>query len=257
MSQASVGFHCPECAAPRPRQAMTTLGRSGSGASQYRVTQVLMGLNLAAFIYSFAVGRSITSLSGQVLVDGGLFARAWVRDGGAVEWIGVAEGDYYRLVTSAFLHDGVFHLAFNLYILWMLGQLLEAGFGRMRFLSLYVVSMLGGSFGILLLSPDSVTVGASGAVFGLLGAMVLVQRAIGISIWRSGLGTLLIMNVVFTLLIPRVSIGGHFGGLAVGAAMGAVMLALERRRAPLWMTMSLSGILSLALVLGSVLAATQ
>ena len=257
MFQASVGFHCPECTAHRPAPPVTRMGRVRSGPAQYRVTQVLMGLNVAAFLYSLAVGRSVTSLDRQMLLDGGLFARAWLRVGGAVEWIGVAEGEYYRLVTSAFLHDGVFHLAFNLYILWMLGQLLEAAFGRVRFLSLFVVSMLGGAFGVLLVSPDAPTVGASGAVFGLMGAMVLVQRAIGVNIWRSGLGTLLIINLAFTVLIPRVSIGGHFGGLAAGAAMGAVMLALERRQAPQWATVSIGGLLSILLVLGSVLAASQ
>ncbi|MCY3618624.1 MAG: rhomboid family intramembrane serine protease, partial [Acidimicrobiaceae bacterium] len=158
------------------------------------------------------------------------------------------------LVTVAFLHDGIFHLAFNMYILWILGHMLEGSFGKARFLSLYVVSMLGGSFGVLLLSPNSPTVGASGAVFGLMGATVLMHRAVGGSIWRSPLAPLLMINVVFTLLIPRVSIGGHFGGLIAGALMGAVMMSFERRNAPRWVTVALGGMLSALLVLGSVLA---
>ena len=199
--------------------------------------------------------RGITRIDQGVLIDGGLFARAWFREGGIVKWIGVDTGEYYRLVTSAFLHDGMFHLAFNMYALWLLGQLLEAGFGKARFLSLYVVSMLGGSFGVLLLSPNSPTVGASGAVFGLMGAMVLVQRAIGGNIWRSPLTMVLMLNLVFTLVIPRVSIGGHLGGLAAGAVTGAAMLAFERRNVSSWATVALGATLSALLVLGSIVAA--
>ena len=219
-----------------------------------------MGLNGLAFLYSIVLSRSargITQIDRELLVDGGLFARAWSHEGGAVTWVGVDTGEYYRLVTSAFLHDGIFHLAFNMYILWMLGATLEAGFGRVRFLSLYVVSMLGGACGVLLLSPPAApTVGASGAVFGLMAAAVLVHRAIGGSIWRSPLAPLLMMNIMFTLFIPRISIGGHFGGLAAGAVMGALMLAFERRRAPAWAPVAVGGLLSAVLVVASVLAAS-
>ena len=224
------------------------------------VTQILLALNGLAFLYSIVLSRSITGITRidqGLLIDGGLFARARLIGVDQVELIGVDTGEYYRLVTSAFLHDGIFHLAFNMYVLWILGQLLEAGFGRARFLSLFVVSMLGGAFGVLLLSPNAPTVGASGAVFGLMGASVLVQRAVGVSIWRSPLAPLLMLNIVFTLLVPRVSIGGHFGGLIAGAIMGALMLALERRNAPAWAAVSLGGMLSALLVAGSVVAAAQ
>ena len=237
---------------------MTVGPRIAMSRSQPVVTRVLLGLNGLAFLYSIVLSGSaggITRIDHGLLIDGGLFARAWFREGGVVEWIGVDTGEYYRLVTSAFLHDGMFHLAFNMYALWLLGQLLEAGFGKARLLSLYVVSMLGGSFGVLLLSPNSPTVGASGAVFGLMGAMVLVQRAIGGNIWRSPLAMVLMLNLVFTLVIPRVSIGGHLGGLAAGAVMGAAMLAFERRNVPSWATVTLGGTLSALLVLGSIVAA--
>ena len=258
MHQASVGFHCPECTTESGRRPMAVRPAMVMGASRPLATRVLLGLNALAFLYSVAASgsaRGITRLDQGVLIDGGLFARAWIREGGVVKWIGVDTGEYYRLVTSAFLHDGMFHLAFNMYALWLLGQMLEAGFGRARLVSLYVVSMLGGSFGVLLLSPNSPTVGASGAVFGLMGALVLVQRAIGGSMWRSPLAAVLMINLALTLLIPRVSIGGHLGGLAAGAVMGAVMLALERRNAPSWATVTLSGALSVLLVFGSIVAA--
>ena len=260
MHQASVGFHCPECTVQSGARPMTARPAMVRSAARPIVTQILLALNGLGFLYSVAASgsaRGITRIDGGVLEDGSLLARAITLSGGGIEWIGVDAGEYYRLVTSAFLHDGIFHLAFNMYILWILGQMLEAGFGRARFLSLFIVSMLGGAFGALLLTaPNAPTVGASGAVFGLMGATVLVHRAIGGSIWRSPLAPLLMINIVFTLLIPRISIGGHFGGLIAGAVMGALMLFLERRNAPAWATVSLGGMLSALLVAGSVIAAT-
>ena len=261
MHQASVGFHCPECTVQSGTRPITAQPRVVRGSSRPVVTQILLALNGLGFLYSVVASRSargITGIDGGVLEDGSLLARAVTLRGGGLEWIGVDAGEYYRLVTSAFLHDGIFHLAFNMYILWILGQMLEAGFGRARFLSLFIVSMLGGGFGALLLSaPNSPTVGASGAVFGLMGAAVLVHRAVGGSIWRSPLAPLLMLNIVFTLLIPRISIGGHFGGLIAGAVLGALMLVLERRNAPVWATVSLGGMLSALLVAGSLIAAAS
>ena len=260
MHQASVGFHCPECTARHRSQAAPGAGHSAVGGSGYPVTKVLLGLNVLVFAGSLALSRSfegLRRLDTDLLIDGSLFARARLDIGDASEVIGVDAGEYYRLVTSAFLHDGIFHLAFNMYALWLLGQLLESGFGRSRFLSLYVVSMLGGSCGVMVMSPNSATVGASGAVYGLMGAMVLVQRAIGGNLLRSGLGTLLIVNLALTLLIPQVSVGGHLGGLIAGVAMGAAMLAMERRSAPAWATVALGGLLSALLVAGAVVAAAQ
>ncbi len=258
MRQASVGFHCPECTARSGAGPVTVSPQAAESASPPVVTRVLLALNGLAFLYSVVLSRSaggITRIDQGLLIDGGLFARARLIDGGAVRWIGVDTGEYYRLVTSAFLHDGVFHLAFNMYALWLLGQLLEAGFGRARLLALFVVSMLGASFGALLLAPNSPTVGASGAVFGLMGAMVLVQRAIGSNLWRSPLMMILMLNLAFTLLVPRISVGGHLGGLVAGAGMGALMLAFERRGAPRWATVWVGGMLSVGLVGASLLAA--
>lgn len=258
MYQASVGFHCAECTTERGARPVTVRPRMMMEAPKPIATRTLLGLNGLAFLYSVVLsgsGRGLTRIDQGLLIDGGLFARARLVESGAVSFIGVDAGEYYRLATSAFLHDGIFHLAFNMYALWFLGQLLEASFGRSRFLSLYVVSMLGGAFGVMWLSPHSPTVGASGAVFGLMGAMLLVQRAVGVSIWRSPLAMVLLFNLAFTLLIPRVSVGGHFGGLAAGAAMGALMLALERSRASVWMTLAVGAMLSASLVAGSILFA--
>ena len=226
-----------------------------------RVTQTLLSLNILAFVYSVAAGgsaRSIMSIGTRLLEDWALVARATTIQGGRLEWIGVETGEYYRLVTYAFLHDGLFHLAFNMYALWLLGQLLEAGFGAARFLSLYAASTFGGAFGALLLAaPNSPTVGASGAVFGMLGAMVLVQRAIGGRLWRTPLGAILIINLVLTLLLPGISVGGHFGGLGTGLVLGAIVLALERRRVPSWVAAALGALLSVLSVIGSILVAAS
>ncbi len=244
------------------------------------VTRVLLALNGLVFVYSVAMTGSlegVTRISRELLVDGGLFARAGELQSDGWHYIGVDAGEYYRIITSAFLHDGMLHLAFNMYALWLLGELLEAAFGRARFLALYLVSMFGGAFGVLLLSADAVrsavdsasggvlsswltapnqaTVGASGAVYGLMGAMLLVQRAIGSKPLRSRLGALLFLNLALTLAIPGISIGGHFGGLAAGLVMGSMMLAFERRGAPIWRTLVFACSFSVALVSGSLLAA--
>ncbi len=262
MRQASVGFHCPECAGGNGRWSS---GAYSSPSTQRHkrpwITQTLLALNGLAFLYSFVLNRSssgITRINRELLSDGGLFARATLIEDFQFKVIGVDAGEYYRLVTSAFLHDGIIHLGLNMYILWFLGQILEPGFGKARFLTLFTVSMLGGAFGVLLLTPPNVpTVGASGAVFGLMGTSVLVLRGQSGSIWRTPLAPLLMINIVITLLVPRVSIGGHFGGLAAGLLMGSVIIFMERRRLPSWAAVLTGGVLSALLVAGSLVAAAQ
>jgi membrane associated rhomboid family serine protease len=147
----------------------------------------------------------------------------------------VAKGEWYRLVTNAFVHFGLLHLAFNMLLLYRLGLVLEPALGRVRFVLLYATALLCGSFGALLLSPHAATGGASGAVFGLLGAVAVGLRQRGISLRETGIGGLIVLNLVFTFAIPGISIGGHLGGLAGGAAVGWVMLrersGVSRRRA--------------------------
>jgi membrane associated rhomboid family serine protease len=141
----------------------------------------------------------------------------------------VAAGDYWRLVTSGFLHAGLIHLGFNMLILWQLGTLLEPAIGRLRFGVIYFVSLLCGAFGVLLLSPNSLTVGASGAVFGLMAAAVVVMRNRGIDPMASGLPFWIGLNLLLTLTIPGISIGGHLGGLIGGALATLVMFELPQK----------------------------
>ena len=216
MTQASVGFHCPACVKGQGQKVLT--------ARQLRTdpvaTKVLVGLNVAAFLaiaVSARGGGAIGGVDGDLAYDLGLYG-PWV-----------AQGEWWRLVTSGFLHAGLAHLAMNMLALWILGGLLEPVLGRVRFVGLYVASLLAGSAGALLVEPDALTVGASGAIFGLMGAAVALQRSRGIDPWRSGLGGLIAVNLAFTFLVPGISVGGHVGGLVGGAVTGVAVFALERR----------------------------
>jgi membrane associated rhomboid family serine protease len=160
-------------------------------------------------------------------LSGGGNSKAWfdmVLYGPAID-----QGDYWRLITAGFLHAGVLHIAFNMYALYWLGTMLEPSLGHVRFVALYFASLLAGSFGALLVSPNSVTVGASGAVFGLMGAAFVIQRNRGIDPMQSGIGAVIAINLALSFLIAGISIGGHIGGLVGGAAAGFAMERLGRR----------------------------
>jgi membrane associated rhomboid family serine protease len=184
------------------------------------LTYVLIGINVLLFVGSRGSSNAYFDL---VLAAGP-----------------VADGDLWRPITSAFLHAqgafGFLHIGFNMYLLYILGQLLEPSLGKWRFGGIYFASLLTGAFGaILLSSPNSYTVGASGAVFGLMGAGVVFLRARGIDPMQSGLGPTILINLLFPFLFPglNVSIGGHLGGLAGGALAGwAVTRLSERRSSP-------------------------
>jgi membrane associated rhomboid family serine protease len=212
MTATPVGMRCPDCS--RQKTQVRTLRNV---YAQPTVTYVLIGICALLFIGNF--GRGIS----QVDIDLGVLGSATFEG----QPIGVADGEYWRLVTGAFLHDGIIHIAFNMYILYWLGTMLEPVLGHVRFAALYFASLLAGSFGAILAEPHSLTVGASGAVFGLMAAAFVLQRARGIDPWRSGIGPVILLNLalpfVFTSL--NISIGGHIGGL-IGGAIAA--LAIER-----------------------------
>jgi membrane associated rhomboid family serine protease len=219
MHQASVGFHCPECtkAGAQPvvnvRQVLRPV-----------VTQVLVAINL--IIFAVGIGSGLQTRD-EIIYDGGLIALAINPFTGQL--IGVADGEWYRLITAGFLHANVMHVAFNMYILYRLGQLLEPAVGRAKFLLLYFVSLLGGSLGVMIMDPNALTVGASGAVFGMMGAAVAVFRSRGISIMDSGLGATIFLNLAITFTIPGISIGGHLGGLVVGYLAGELLHSVGPR----------------------------
>ncbi len=218
MTATPVGMRCPECS--RDRTKVRTLR---SMSTDPYATYVLIAINVLVFIGSSAAGSSFTG--------GGGGGRAFQE--GALVGVAVADGQWWRLVTSAFLHSGILHILFNMYVLYWLGTMLEPALGRVRFLAVYFVSLLAGSFGALLLSsPTTATVGASGAVFGLMGAAFVLQRAQGIDTISSGIGPVILLNLGIGFLIPNISIGGHIGGLIGGALAGFVLDRLSRRSTP-------------------------
>lgn len=206
MHQASVGVHCPECVKGTKQKVYT---RNTMPGAQSLATYVFIGLNLAVFIAQLAFGASI-STAGRL---GGHFA-TW---GPAID----ASNQWWRIFTGGFLHIGAFHLAMNMYSLYIIGPIIEKRLGSRSYVLAYVASLVGGSFGALLLDPARGVMGASGAIFGLLGLLVLMFRSRGISINQSGLGPVLLLNL-FISLSGFVSLGGHAGGFAVGLALGAM-----------------------------------
>jgi membrane associated rhomboid family serine protease len=216
MTVAPVGIRCPDHArnAARPQQPVTqrvrNVGRSTRELPTALVTKTLVGINVGVYLAELVMGSDINGSSGTIFEHGALFGPL------------VAHGDWWRLITAAFLHYGPIHLFMNMLALWWLGAPVEMALGHWRFLMLYIVAGLAGSAGALLLSPTAVTVGASGAIFGMLGAgLVLEYEATG-QIGGSYL-TLIIVNLAFTFAVPGISIGGHLGGLIAGA-LGALAL---------------------------------
>ena len=221
MTTTSVGMRCPECA--RERTKVKTV-RSGPSAPV--VTQVLIAINVAVFVGETASGTPLGGVGssgfGTLFTKGALY-------GPFIDQL----HQYYRLVSSGFLHDGLLHILFNMVFLFFMGPMLEPAIGRVNFAVVYFVSLLSGSFGALLFSPQLPTVGASGACFGILGALIVVAHYRGISIWQSGLGLTLVINIVFSLSVSGISIGGHLGGVVGGAICGWLIVQVgERRRMP-------------------------
>jgi membrane associated rhomboid family serine protease len=209
-------MRCPECA--RERTRVRTLRSSvPQGAI---VTQALIAINVIVFLAELASGTTLGGAkAGTVLVKGGL-------DGPDI----TQHHEYYRILTAGFLHYSLLHIAFNMFFLYIMGQMLEPAIGRINFAAVYLASLLAGSFGALLFQPNALTVGASGACFGVLGALIAVARSRGISIWRTGLGPTLLINIVFTLSVSGISIGGHLGGVVGGFIAGTAVVELGERR---------------------------
>jgi len=222
MTSTSVGMRCPECAGQRTQVRRVTTSGFAQGAEP--ATYALIGLNVLAFLASMLGGGSATSLSGggDLINDGGL--NAFAIDVG---------GEWWRIVTSGFLHAGVIHLAFNMFALYVLGSLLEPAVGTARFMGIYVVSLLAGSLGALIISPNDLTVGASGAVFGLMAAAFIMARHRGVEQIASQIGMFVVLNLVFTFAASStISVGGHIGGLIGGGIAALIVAFFERQRMP-------------------------
>ncbi|MGB3737101.1 MAG: rhomboid family intramembrane serine protease [Ilumatobacter sp.] len=238
----AVGSNCEDCVkAARPDIA--TRAKYWQAGKPAIVTSILIAANIAVFVglgLLYGVGDMLSRSGGEAHLRFGLWSPALSgqtlplfrdADGAAVFTSG---NEWYRLITSGFLHYGVIHIAFNMYILFMLGNMLEPQLGRIKFASIYFASMLGGSAGALLLEPNGLAAGASGAVFGLLGAAAVGMWHQGINPFSTGVGRLLLINLAFTFFWPNVSIGGHLGGIVAGAICAFVVMAPGYKGFPRW-----------------------
>ncbi len=179
------------------------------------VTKMILAAIGAVFVLDVVNGGGAVGFGG---------ASSSVADKFAVSAAALSNGQWYRLLTAGFLHYGIIHLAFNSWAIWNLGSALESSLGKWRFACLFLVSVLAGSAGAVLITPNGLTAGASGGAFGLMAAGYMASRARGVSFSKSGWGPTLLMNMFFTLSIPGISIGGHLGGALAGAACGAVLM---------------------------------
>jgi membrane associated rhomboid family serine protease len=220
-------MRCPECASQRTRVVRNPTG-TPSGFESTPATYVLIAINVIVYLIEIAQGAGglFTEQGSQFVVDFGLFGPF------------VAEGEYYRLVTAGFLHASIIHIGFNMFLLLILGRLLEPALGTPRFLVLYFASLLAGSFGALVVEPNGLTIGASGAIFGLAGATFVIARGRGMDALAGEIGFLIVFNLIFSFVSPRISVGGHVGGLIGGALCALAIVAgekgmLGRNRLPL------------------------
>jgi membrane associated rhomboid family serine protease len=216
MTPTPVGMRCPDCMRQRTKVVQGVSG-GGQGFWQAPATFILIGLNVIAYLIEIAAGvGGLNNPGGEIVVKYALFGPS------------VAEGEWYRLVTSGFLHASLIHIGFNMLLLFFLGRLLEPALGTPRFVVLYFASLLAGSLGVLVLDPNALTLGASGAIFGLAGATFVIARGRGMDAIASQIGFLIVFNLVFSFTISGVSIGAHLGGLVGGVLCALAIVAGER-----------------------------
>ena len=218
MTPTPVGMRCPECASQRTKVVRNPTGTPGAGAPP--ATYALIAINVVVFLIELVNGPGGLSagnaFTNKFFADFSLFGPS------------VAEGEWYRLVTGGFLHVTIIHIGFNMFLLLILGRLLEPALGTPRFLALYFASLLAGSFGALVVEPNAFTVGASGAVFGLAGAVFIIARGRGMDALAGEIGFLIVFNLVWSFVGANISVGGHVGGLVGGAICAFAIVAGEK-----------------------------
>jgi membrane associated rhomboid family serine protease len=219
MTFGPVGIRCPDHSGqPQGVQKVVRTAQRRADRRPGVVTQGLIAANVGIYLLQLALGAPVSANDGWIFQNGALFGPL------------VADGDWHRLLTAAFLHYGPIHLGMNMLVLWWIGRPLEVALGPLRYSMLYVVAGLAGSAGALIANPNAVTVGASGAIFGILGAAIVLERQRTYVLGGSAI-TLLVLNLVLTFSIPGISIGGHLGGLAGGALAILALSQLGRRSA--------------------------
>jgi membrane associated rhomboid family serine protease len=217
MTPTPVGMRCPECANQRTKVVRNPTG-TPSGFGAFPATVVLIAINVVVYLIEVAHGGGGTSLSTKDVYEmGGLWGPA-VSEG----------GDWWRTITAGFVHVSIIHIALNMYLLFILGRLMEPSIGSARFVFLYFASLLAGSFVALLFEPNVVSAGASGAIFGVLGATFVIARGRKLDAIAGQIGILILINLVFTFSDGQISIGAHVGGLVSGIICGVLIIAGER-----------------------------
>ena len=207
---APVGIRCPDHAGTRkgpakrirPRPVLRAPGVAMASGSA-PITRVLIAANVAIYLITASQGGGLDAPGGK------LFGQ-WILWGPLVP-----HGGWYRLVTAMFLHASIIHIGFNMYALWVIGTPVEQYLGRVRYVGLYFVSGLAGSAGALVLNPNRPTLGASGAVFGILGAMMILEWQVTGRLAGNAM-TWIVINLVIDVFVPGISLGGHIGGLIGG-----------------------------------------
>jgi membrane associated rhomboid family serine protease len=244
MRTAAVGFHCPDCVsegAKSVRTARTAYGGTRS-ANPALTSQVLIALNVAVYLVVAATGGASAWFYRLALIPQGANARI---DGVDSFVPGVTDGSYWQLATSAFTHLSLFHIGFNMLALWVLGPQLEMVLGRVRFLAVYLVSALSGSVFVYWLTATNVpTIGASGAIYGLLGALLVVAYKV-----RANVNQLLFwigLNFLITFTAPFISWQGHLGGFVGGVVLASVIVYAPKQGRARW---QLAGIAAYTLLL--------
>ncbi|GAB2580995.1 rhomboid family intramembrane serine protease [Paractinoplanes abujensis] len=240
MNEASVGHQCPECVAEgkrTQRQARTAFGGSLAGRAGY-VTRGLIAINVAVMVLSAVVGgpRAIAGAGGWFgLMGGQTDVTRWASVLGYAPYViggdphGIAAGEWWRLFTAMFVHYGVLHLLLNMMLLWQLGRYLEEKLGPIRFAALYLLAGLGGNVAAYVFTaPNAPAAGASTSIFGLVLAMIVVNRRLRLDI--SQLIPLLVVNLLFTFSVPNISIAGHIGGLIIGGVVAFVLAYAPTKR---------------------------
>ncbi len=225
LTPASVGFHCRACVAESRAGQRVAVPRTVAGAvhgQQPRVTTVLIALNVLVFAIAAAQARSISDFRPSSVYNGSVMVPMYV-----------AGGEWWRVVSSGFLHLSILHIVLNMLALYFIGLGLERVLGRWRYLAVYLLSLLGGSAAIMLFAPvTGGAAGASGAIFGLMGALLVTLKRLRLSLRQAGL--IIAINVIATFTIPGISWQAHLGGLVVGALVGAAMVYAPAARRGAW-----------------------
>jgi len=232
MHHAPVGIRCPEHAnigAPKPSATRTARQLRGSFTRHPApATASLIGLNVLVYLVTVAQGGGLNAPGGKLFDKGALFVSVPFSTGS-----GLAHGEWWRLFTAMFLHAGMVHIAFNMFALWVLGSWVEQAIGAFRFVLVYISAGLAGSTGAILVTPNSPTVGASGAIFGIMGALLILEYMATGSLAGQAM-TLIVINLALSVAIPNISLGGHVGGL-IGGIVGTFALATTRYRRQRWL----------------------